>query len=262
MLPFITLFTMSILTVLTAATSSSSPLVIYIDDSIMTIDINQAIIIPCQDMDDYFSLLYTICIKHALCSELYDLRQHEDNNTLLDDKNRKRFKDQLTTINLYIKLLNSSLSEINTSIPFINVSTSLKPFIMQETWPLIWMPPYVIHIYSLYDTTCQSSLELNTNANITFVYITTNLLQTYKSYMANQNICNNHNEHLRQNENGEFSCECKPGKDCTDDVNFQKGTQFLLTTLLIAVLLAIFSIVITTVTKLNKLRLVSKLKTH
>lgn len=225
-----------------------------------TVNINDYSVIQCQDMDDYMTLLYNVCINSGLCSELYYLTQDfassNSSATFHDAKNLKKFKYQILTTSFFILSHGQNLPIFeNTSI--MNVS-SQQPFILQETWPISWFPPFVFQIHESNETSsiqsCQT-LPLIHAENRTFVIYTLYLLQTYKSFMAN-NYCSNHNERLMLDKNNQFHCECMEGKDCNNESNFRLGTISLQIAELIAEVILIVLILFSSNSILEKLSLV------
>jgi hypothetical protein len=212
-------------------------------------------IISCQSMDDYYALLYRVCIQSIQCSELFYLTQPitgEDEDPIQVESDKRKFKFQLLTTNIFLVTDEELLSTlVNGSL--LSINETLKPFIMQETWPEAWFPTHLIQLTYNNDSAPCQALELTLIENKTFVMDTLYLLQTYKSYLANQNYCSHHNERLIMDANGQFYCVCKLGKDCNSESNFRKASIFLQVALLIAIVIAIIAIVIDSRNKLEKL---------
>jgi hypothetical protein len=229
----------------------------------ITIDLSDYTLIQCQSVDDYIALLYNLCTKSTTCCELFYLTQDSDENitSFHYEKNLKRFAYQITTANFFI-LINGDLPEVNntsssSTIPIVNISTK-KPFIMQESWPTTLFPNFIFQIPTNTSTTslCQS-LAIQSSDNRTLFYITQLLLLTYKMFVVNENYCSNPNEVLKMDENYKFHCECKLGKDCDNDSNFEKATIGLLISLMVLEIILIVALFVSSNAKLEKLSLVT-----
>lgn len=221
----------------------------------LTLNVSDFEIIPCQSMDDYYTLLYRVCIQSIQCSELYYLTQPavgDEEDPIQTENDIRKFKYQLLTTNIFI-VVDGEVSFFNSTLLTINVTT--KPFIIQETWPDTWFPPFIIQSLDSNPLACQS-LDITLVQNRTFVYSALYLLQTYKSYLANQNYCSSHNERLIIDANNQFYCVCKLGKDCNYESNFRKASIFLQVALLVAIVIAIIAIIMDSSAKLEKLSFV------
>jgi len=55
-----------------------------LDNGDITVDIATYDVLQCLDMDDYYALLYAVCVQSVTCSELYYLTQDADNATAVN----------------------------------------------------------------------------------------------------------------------------------------------------------------------------------
>jgi len=231
--------------------------------------------IKCHNYKDFYYLLYKICIESVLCREMYYI----DNNTYttkdsgnsgtitsikITTNNFKKFVYQLSLTQLFIiydynHIINNESSS-SSSNDELNFKKQDRLFLFEDNWPIEWIPRYIIQLKnSTNDTTvllppqCHQSINIHATENIHFIHITLYLLQSFKTYVINEYHCDDFNERLILDEHNKPHCECKHGKSCNNETNYQTVILALTITLIILIIVWIISMFISTSRLLKKM---------
>lgn len=204
-------------------------------------------LVQCQDYRDFHQLLYTICNKSTLCSELYSI----DDRSVPNGVNFRRFAHQLSLSQLFV------VRDLNRVTLSNEVQSSL--FILEDGWPTQWLPHYLIELQRTPhsdDTAphgCSQSINLYAMENQHFVVTSLHLMQTFKVFVANTDSCGDINERLVVDPEGKPHCECKNGKSCNSSTNYEIFIIVLLVLLCLGILAYLISMLICTARLLKKM---------
>lgn len=214
--------------------------------------------IECQDLDDYYALLYKICSKSLDCREIfyieytYNFIDEITNNAsisqweisqkikLEDYRARndfEKFKYQLRLINLFEMIFTDN----------ITTNITINDLFMKKILPLEWMPSFIIQINETQDFQCSNETIINITYPSSqeykeFIYTVLNSLNTYRILFGGQ-ICSDYNEHLILDSDTNLTyCECKKDKLCDNESNFRRMIVILMIGIMTLLLILIFAI--------------------
>lgn len=190
--------------------------------------------LECQDKSDFARLLYLICSHSVLCTELYYLDVPHHNNSLIYERDFRRFQYQITQVLFFPS------SSYNASLPMPGFDGYPLTFYI---WPPEWQPLVTLD-YTLNSSTtpCSESINImdsNDTQILMFVYVSLSLMKDYRQYISNEHRCNDYSEVPIFNlDTGEFHCVQLSGKTS----NIEASSRQLLFLLAIMALLVGFAI--------------------
>lgn len=187
------------------------------------------ITINCQDEQDFYQLMYSICRQCILCRELYFINAP---SVVANEYDFRKFYYQLSQILLF------NGSNIQSHYHHHNYTPNNTPFI-NYMWPSEWLP--TIQIEYTTNVSCNTTFNYSDTANRDFLLIAVDLMKTYKEYVSNEHYCADYNERpVFDLFNEQFTCYCIENKQCNNEGNY-KQLIFLLMLMVIGLLVAVFS---------------------
>ena len=203
--------------------------------------------ISCSNYKDYYTLVYNICQHEKLCSEAYYIEsaislktpgEPSSSSSIASVKERNDFKKffyqlslsrvfPIQDLNLYTTNEsssggggdsgNQSYTENQQTMGQSNI------FFFENNWPMEWVPPYIIQLNHTDNSTtkCHNSIDLYDRSNAQFIRDTLHMLLLYKTYVVSEYHCEHFNQRLVLDTNNNPHCECKSGKSCSGNNNFQ-----------------------------------------
>jgi hypothetical protein len=187
--------------------------------------------LQCQDKADFARLFYLICSNSVLCRELYSLDVPHHNNSWVYDRDFHRFQYQITQTVFF------------PSPDYVyNVSTTQHPVdwdghpMTYYIWTQDWQPPITLEYIGVNSSTaCSESVDIsgNTTESLLLVYVSLDLMKSYRAFISNEHRCNDYNEQpLFDMASGEFHCTTLSGKSSLTDASYRQLIFYL--TLLVA----------------------------
>jgi hypothetical protein len=193
----------------------------------ITLNISTFNQIHCHDDNDFYLLLYKLCVQSTICSELLFLDRSVDqimtlsSNTIIEQNDFKKFVYQLSPFQLFL------MNNYNNDGKFINQNKTI--LFIYKMWPQTWCPNYIINLNNtLPPFTCSSlitSETMKTSMAINdrmrdFIHVAIYSIETYKIHISNEHYCHHHNQHLIFDlVNNKALCICMVGKSCNDESN-------------------------------------------
>jgi hypothetical protein len=161
--------------------------------------------LECQNTTDFASLMFAICSRDVLCKELYDLDVGHHNNSLILEHDFHRFQFEVTQIPFFPPSLNVSGGG-GGQVP-------LTVYI----YPSIWLPPitldYTTNVTLEPCSEAVNVLDNNDTQVLGFVWVSLDLLKSYRQYISNARRCNDFSEYaIFSRETGRFQCVQMSGK--------------------------------------------------
>lgn len=172
-------------------------------------------VLECRNYKDFYYLLYSMCQRSILCSEMYYIDSTTAAHTA-DKVNFKKFVYQLSLSQLFIvrRPTNNDTSSSSNSVSQL--------FLLEDNTPMEWIPRYIIQLDdSPINQPCHTAFNLTSQENIPFVHSTLYLLHAYKYYVVNDYKCNHYSKWLILDATNKPKCVDKHGKDSDSEVNFR-----------------------------------------
>lgn len=197
--------------------------------------LDPVVALQCQDKSDFAQLFYLICSQSVLCRELYNLDVPHHNNSWVYDRDFHRFQYQITQTVFF---------------PSPAYSAGDHPAdwdghpMTYHLWPAGWQPPVTLEYVGGDNTTtnttsCSESTDLsgNTTESLLLIYVSLDLMKSYRAFISNEHRCNDYNEQpIFDWVSGEFHCATISGKSSLTDANYRE-IIFYLTLLIIGFVL-------------------------
>lgn len=196
-------------------------------------------VIGCRDQTDYHYLLYRICNRSTLCRQDYYFDE-EDRSINAPLSPQSYTAAQLT------QSVRRFLYQLEYTQFFVTQDYNDAPegtvhdqvFLLEENWPVDWLPNYVIHFDRVrHNATCSRTASLASAQYREFSQLTLYQLQTHRHFVANERYCYDPNEELKLDDMGHKHCMCRRGKSCNEDANFRAIIIGLSVTLMVILLL-------------------------
>ena len=173
--------------------------------------------LECQDKSDFARLLYKICSRSVLCKELYYLDVPHHNNTLIYERDFRRFQYQITQV-----------------VFFPSASPPPPDWDGQPLtvyiWPPEWQPPITLDYVVSVSPPCSESTDLSGNStdSLVLIYVSLDLMKSYRQYISNEHYCNEYSERpIFDPLTGEFHCAPVSGKSATTAAHYRHLIFFL-----------------------------------
>lgn len=194
-------------------------------------------VIICQNEDDFYRLLYNICIQASPCRMLYHLYPltQQNENQIIDTPERNAFIDYRNErdYNLFRHQLSRTLIfRINGTLVELE-----RRLILQGLVPEAWLPTTIVRIGGDQVSPCY-----NTTIEVSDIISALYSLHLYKLVVADEFFCHDPNERLLLDplSNATF-CKCKLGKSCNNESFF----AYLMTRLSVIIIFGIAATVLT-----------------
>lgn len=173
--------------------------------------------LQCRNYKDFYRLLYTMCYDSVLCSERYSLERTTTTTTggkyaaTVTRENFKKFVYRLSLRQLFI-IQDSGRNTSGTPPPL---------FLLEDKVPLEWIPRYIIQLTHRVETSCADTFDTLAVENVGFVHATHYQLHLYSAYVRNDYECRHVNEWLTLDSHNRPYCECRQGKSCNNEGNYE-----------------------------------------
>ena len=183
-------------------------------------------LLQCRNYKDFYRLLYTMCMRSVLCSERYSLEQlppGDDTVTAhaaaITRDNFRKFVYRLSLRQLFIIQDTKKDDDTNSS----GNTTVVPPlFLLEDKVPLEWIPRYVVQLTHQDSTpACVDTFNTLATENVGFVHSTQYMLHLYSAYVRNDYECRHVNEWLVLDAHNRPHCECRRGKSCNNEGNYE-----------------------------------------
>ena len=114
--------------------------------------------LTCQEPEDFYELLYSICRQVILCRELYYMAPPGANMTALaEERDFTRFQYHLSLVRFF--------------------NTPLSDSIVSVIWPAPWAPNITVS-YNTTGDSCSETFNQTSLDNIAFIYAVVDIMKT------------------------------------------------------------------------------------
>ena len=181
-----------------------------------------------------------------------------------NENNPTHHSSSSSSINKQKKDNTSHHEEKNESIHYLRnvmmneILTNDRLFILEENWLSSWLPLYIITLNTTRNISCSRTFDIENRSNREFIVDTLYLLQTYRLFVTNEHFCYDFNEELKLDDNNQFHCKCKDGKQCNSDTNFRQIIIILMFSLIALLLLWTFCYILSHISIIRQLSEINK----
>lgn len=194
--------------------------------------------IACQSEDDYYRLLYRICIQSSPCKHLfhlYPLLDTASNEKIPETTAFTEYRNQRDFDLFTHQLSRSLIFRIHNADVVIQDERRL---VLQNLVPEAWLSEIDVHIAKS-GTACSEG-EIRPNHAIHALYA----MHLYKITVSDEFFCRDPNERfLLDPETDTDYCLCKKKKSCHNDSNFDHYLTIFMPILVFALLIFAFAII-------------------
>lgn len=191
-------------------------------------------VVICQSEEDYYQLLYRVCLNSPVCKTLFHLTPP----VLLPSSSLEQTQYITYQTEQDFALFRHQLRQ-HTILPL--TTQARNESILRVMVPSTWIPDIAVSI----DESAVTSCGFDTNALINLapgVALTTLFaLHTYKTSVSDEFFCHNPNERLIIDEEVGPYCLCKAGKVCDTESNFNHLYMILQVILIVLISLLILT---------------------
>lgn len=200
----------------------------------------------CQNENDYYVLLYKLCLRSAPCRQPFHLKPIPIGNTSGHQLSFARYQNERD-----FQFFKSQFSQ---SPPFVVESHQQGALILASLMPREWLPDIVVRYDASSEVACSSAIDRVDRA---VVLASLYSMSMYKLALSDEFFCHDHNEQLRLSPDGQFYCLCKEGKSCDNENHTDQLLVVLMAFLIFGVAMLVVALFYSLFTKK---RLVTKLQ--
>lgn len=194
------------------------------------------IIVSCQSEEDYYRLLYSICLSSPPCKILFHLTPPtliNDTAVAVTPPEQLAYITQLGEEDFALFQYQASQYTI---LPLTTQNHSES--VLGKVLPGVWLPNISVLIDASLTSPCALIGNIEASVALTALYA----MHLYKMIISDEFFCHNPNERIFLDiETREPYCRCKTGKECESESNFNQLYTFLQIVLITLIAILILS---------------------